>query len=151
MYCTVDLNSYMRFNHGKYLDYVVILMQKKYRIYFFRPLAPTLERNIISQFIDHFTDGRTPWTGDQLVARPLPKHRTTETQNKCIHTPNIHVLCEIRTHDPFFRVSEDSTCLRPLGYRDRHRIYLLRSRFGPNLTHRKVYFIITFRPENQND
>jgi hypothetical protein len=33
--------------------------------------------------IDHFyTDGRTPWTGDQLIARPLPKHRTTQTQNK---------------------------------------------------------------------
>jgi hypothetical protein len=29
------------------------------------------------QFHCHFTDGRTPWTGDQLVARPLPKHRTT--------------------------------------------------------------------------
>ncbi|PNF19818.1 hypothetical protein B7P43_G14295 [Cryptotermes secundus] len=47
---------------------------------------------LISQFHDHFTDGRTPWTGDQLVARPLPKHRTTQTQNKRIHTPNIHVL-----------------------------------------------------------
>jgi hypothetical protein len=29
------------------------------------------------QFHDHFTDGRTPWTSDELVARPLPKHRTT--------------------------------------------------------------------------
>jgi hypothetical protein len=28
------------------------------------------------QFHDHFTDGRTPWTSDQLVARPVPKHRT---------------------------------------------------------------------------
>jgi hypothetical protein len=27
------------------------------------------------QFHDHFTDGRTPWTSDQLVARPLPKHK----------------------------------------------------------------------------
>jgi hypothetical protein len=26
--------------------------------------------------------GRTPWTGDQPVARPLPTHRTTLTQNK---------------------------------------------------------------------
>jgi hypothetical protein len=32
-----------------------------------------------------FTDGRTPWTGDQLVTRPLPKHRTTQTQ-KNAHT-----------------------------------------------------------------
>jgi hypothetical protein len=30
--------------------------------------------------------GRTPWTGDQLVARPLLTHRTTQTQNKHIRT-----------------------------------------------------------------
>jgi hypothetical protein len=66
-----------------------------------------------------FTDGRTPWTGDQLVARPLSKHRTTQTQNKRKHTPNIHALTGIRTHDPGFRASEDSTRLKPLGYRDR--------------------------------
>jgi hypothetical protein len=61
------------------------------------------------QFHDHFTDGRTHWTSDQLVARPLPKHKTTQTQNK--HIPNTHALCEIRTHDPGFRASEDSTLL----------------------------------------
>jgi hypothetical protein len=32
-----------------------------------------------------FTDGGTPWTGDQLVAKSLPKHRTTQTQ-KNAHT-----------------------------------------------------------------
>jgi hypothetical protein len=32
------------------------------------------------QFRDRFTDGRTPWMSDQLVARPLPKHRTTNTE-----------------------------------------------------------------------
>jgi hypothetical protein len=42
------------------------------------------------QFCDHFfTDGRTLSTSDQSVARPLPKHRTTQTQNKLIHTTNI--------------------------------------------------------------
>jgi hypothetical protein len=74
------------------------------------PLGPGL----CFQFYDHFTDGRTFWTSDQLVARPLPKHRTTHA-----HTPNIHALCEIRTHEPSLRASEDSTCLRPLGYCDR--------------------------------
>jgi hypothetical protein len=56
---------------------------------------------------------------DQLVARPLPKHRTTQTQNKHIHIPNIHALYVIRTHDPGFQASEASKRLRPLGYRDR--------------------------------
>jgi hypothetical protein len=27
------------------------------------------------QFLNQYTVGRTPWTGDQLVARPLPAHR----------------------------------------------------------------------------
>jgi hypothetical protein len=58
-----------------------------------------------------FTDGGTPWTSDESVGRPLPKHRTTQTQNKRIHTPNIHALSEIGTHDPSVRVSEDSYAL----------------------------------------
>jgi hypothetical protein len=29
-----------------------------------------------------FTNGKTPRMGDQPVARPLPEHRTTQTQNK---------------------------------------------------------------------
>jgi hypothetical protein len=33
------------------------------------------------QFRNHyFTDGRTPWTSDQLVARALSKYRTTQTE-----------------------------------------------------------------------
>jgi hypothetical protein len=31
------------------------------------------------------TDGRTPWTIDKPDARPLPTHRTTQTQNKRPH------------------------------------------------------------------
>jgi hypothetical protein len=67
-----------------------------------------------------YTDGRTPWTKDQPVARPLSTHRTTQTQNKRIHTPNIHALSGIRTHDRSVRSSEGSSCLRPCGHRDRH-------------------------------
>jgi hypothetical protein len=68
---------------------------------------------------DLFKIGRTPWTSDKLVARPLPKHRTPETQNKHIYIPNIHALSGIRTHYYSVRASEDSSCLRPLGYCDR--------------------------------
>jgi hypothetical protein len=88
---------------------------------FFLSLALQSPWALASAFLfhDHFTDGRTTWTSDQLVARPLPKHRTTQTQNKHVHTPNIYALCGIRTQDPSFRASEGSTCLRLLGYRDR--------------------------------
>jgi hypothetical protein len=34
------------------------------------------------QFLILYVVGRTPWTGDQPVVRPLPTHRTTQTQNK---------------------------------------------------------------------
>jgi hypothetical protein len=39
----------------------------------------------LPQFRDLFyTDGKTPWTSDQPVTRPLPTHKTTRTQNKRI-------------------------------------------------------------------
>jgi hypothetical protein len=89
----------------------VIMTECGLQIFFphklYSPLGPW---PLIFQFHDHFTDGRTPWTSDQLVARPPPKHRAPQTQNKHIHIPNIHALCGIRTHDPGFRASEDSAC-----------------------------------------
>jgi hypothetical protein len=38
------------------------------------------------QFLNLNTVGRTPCTGDQPVTRPLPTHRTTQTQNKRTQT-----------------------------------------------------------------
>jgi hypothetical protein len=35
---------------------------------------------LYGSFLILYTVGRTPWTGDQPVARPLPTHRTTQTQ-----------------------------------------------------------------------
>jgi hypothetical protein len=32
------------------------------------------------QFLNLYTVGRTPWTGDQPVARPLPTQRKTQTE-----------------------------------------------------------------------
>jgi hypothetical protein len=37
-------------------------------------------------FLIFYTVGRTPSTGDQPVARPLPTHRTIQTQNKRTQT-----------------------------------------------------------------
>jgi hypothetical protein len=37
-------------------------------------------------FLIFYTVGRTPWMEDQPVARPLPKHRMTQTQNKRTQT-----------------------------------------------------------------
>jgi hypothetical protein len=50
------------------------------------------------------TVGRTPWTGDQLVARPLSihKHKNAHTTQ----TLNIHAQSGVRTHGPGVRTSE---------------------------------------------
>jgi hypothetical protein len=37
-------------------------------------------------FLILYTVGRAPWTEDQPVARPLPAHRTAQTQNKRTQT-----------------------------------------------------------------
>jgi hypothetical protein len=87
--------------------------------FFFTGSTASVGPGFFFSFMIIFTDGRTPWASDQPVPRPLPKYRTTQTQNKHIHIPNIHALCAIRTHYPSFRASEYSACLRPLGYRNR--------------------------------
>jgi hypothetical protein len=49
------------------------------------------------QFLNLYTVGRIPWTGDQPVARPLPTHRKTQTQNKCKETSMSRVVFEPTT------------------------------------------------------
>jgi hypothetical protein len=57
--------------------------------FFFRWLySPCGPWPLLSVFMIIFTDGRTSWTSDQLVARPLPKHRintyTYQTSMPCV-------------------------------------------------------------------
>jgi hypothetical protein len=47
-----------------------------------RTLGASAKGFVSFQFLNLKKVGRTPWTGDQPVARPLPTHRTTQTQNK---------------------------------------------------------------------
>jgi hypothetical protein len=44
--------------------------------------SPLLDLGSFFIFLSLYTVGRTPLTGDQPVVRPLPLHRTTQTQNK---------------------------------------------------------------------
>jgi hypothetical protein len=48
--------------------------------------VPSLDPGRFFSFLILHTVGTTPWTGDQPVARPLPAHRTAETQNKHTQT-----------------------------------------------------------------
>jgi hypothetical protein len=101
----------------------------------YSPLGPW---PLVFLFRQHFTDGRTPWMSDQLVARPLPKHRTSQTQNKHRRIPNIRALYGIRTHDPGLLASEGSTCLGLRGYCDqqaKHIAYINR--------HENIYYSLS--------
>jgi hypothetical protein len=54
------------------------------------PVAPTFElrasvkRFVSLQFPNPKTVGRTPWTGDQPVARPLPTNRINAHRHRCL-------------------------------------------------------------------
>jgi hypothetical protein len=43
-------------------------------------LGPSLFFNFVMFFL--YADGRTPWTSDQPVARPLPTYGPTQTRNE---------------------------------------------------------------------
>jgi hypothetical protein len=94
-------------------------------IFFFQWLySPFLGPGLIFQFLDLFTQtvgllgrGISPSQGLYLYTGQH-KHRKT---HKHI---NIHASSRIQTYDHGIRASEDSSCLRPLGYRDRWLLYL---------------------------
>jgi hypothetical protein len=48
--------------------------------------SPLLDIARFFSFLILYTVGKTPWTGDEPVARPLPTYRTTQTQNKSTGT-----------------------------------------------------------------
>jgi hypothetical protein len=56
------------------------------KVYYLRLYSPCGSWPL-SQYLNLHTVGRTPWTGDRTVTRPLPTHRTTQTQNKRTQTP----------------------------------------------------------------
>jgi hypothetical protein len=45
-------------------------------------LQPLWTLTAFFPFLNSYTVGRPPWTGDQPVKRPLPTCRTTQTKNK---------------------------------------------------------------------
>jgi hypothetical protein len=47
--------------------------------------GPLLGIGHFFSFLTLYTVSRTPWMGDQPVARPLHTHRATQTQNKLTH------------------------------------------------------------------
>jgi hypothetical protein len=81
--------------------------------------SPSLGRGRFFTFIMLCIVSRTPWTEYQPVARPLPTHRTTQTQNKRTQTSMPLVGFEPTT--PVFEQARtvhtlDSAAIKPLSY-----------------------------------
>jgi hypothetical protein len=81
-------------------------MYVSFYLWLFSPCGPWP----LFQFLNLYTVGRTPWTGDQ----PLSTHRITQTQNKRTQTSTSRVGFE-----PYVQADEDGSCLRPRGQCDR--------------------------------
>jgi hypothetical protein len=98
-------------------------------------------------FLMLYTVGKTPSMGDQPVARLIPTHKTTQTENKRTQT-DIHALSRIRTHDPSVQASQDISCLRPCGHCDGHftsHIRLYRKVSNRQLKHPDVSILNLFK------
>jgi hypothetical protein len=82
---------------------------------------PLLGRGLFFSFVVFFyTDGRTSWTRDQPVAKPL-LHAGRHKHRINAHT-DIHALSGIRAHDRSVRASKDISCLRSHGHCDRQNL-----------------------------
>jgi hypothetical protein len=84
--------------------------------YYYGSKALLLDLGRFFSFFILHTVGRTPWTGDQPVAMPLPTHRINA------HNTDIHALSRIRTHDHSGRAGEYRSCVRPRGHFYRRNI-----------------------------
>jgi hypothetical protein len=89
--------------------------------------SPFLGLGRFFSFLNLYTVGRVPWTGDEPgdepVAWPLPTQNITNRINP--HNTDIHALSEIRTHNSSVRASERrGSCLRPRGHSDRRALYI---------------------------
>jgi hypothetical protein len=77
------------------VPFILKLFKKRTFIHsFISGYSPLLSPGLFFSFAIIFTVGMTPWTWDQPVARPLPTHRTTQTQNKRTQTSMPRVVFE---------------------------------------------------------
>jgi hypothetical protein len=61
--------------------------------FFLRPYSHSVGLGLLLSFLILYTVGRTPWRGDQPVARPLRMHRTTQTSRPPVgFEPTLSVL-----------------------------------------------------------
>jgi hypothetical protein len=65
----------------------------------------------INSDIGNLIAGRTPWTGNQLVARPLPTHRTTQTQTSMPRVGFEHTIPKSEQRKTFSALDRAATLI----------------------------------------
>jgi hypothetical protein len=89
-YCPLKVAAFRRADHPSKESYRLCIYLSIY-LWLYSSL---LDIGHIFSFLIFYTVGRTAWTGDQPVARPLPAHRTAETKNKRTETSMSQVRFE---------------------------------------------------------
>lgn len=64
----------------QYIYYIIFSLSLSLSLWFYSQLDP----GRFFSFLILYTLGRTPWTGDQSVARPLPTHRIKAHRHPCL-------------------------------------------------------------------
>jgi hypothetical protein len=103
--------------------------------------SPLFYLGRVFSFLILCTVGRTPRTGDQLVARTLPTHRTTQTQNKRTQTYMPRVGFE--TMIPAFERAKTVNAL------DRAATVIDPHPFNPSHIRITSTFVLLFSPEDR--
>jgi hypothetical protein len=104
---------------GPWFRHVNVCVKRDHKYFIHQWLySPLLGRGLFFSFVIFFTQSV------ELLGRVISPsqdhyltHRITQTQNR--HTQIFIPLSGIRTHDPSVRASEDSSCLKARGHRDR--------------------------------
>jgi hypothetical protein len=90
---------------------------ESYLVSFIKALEPFFGSwPLFSVLQPFYTDCRIPFR--EWAAHHKAAAHTQDNRHRINTHTNIHALGEIRTHDPSFRASEDSSCIRRRGHRD---------------------------------
>jgi hypothetical protein len=101
VYLSVYIPTYLPIYNPIYLS---IYLSVCLSVYLSLALQTLLDLGHIFSFLILYTVSRTPWTGDQSVAKPLLTHRKTQTHNKRTQTSKLWMGLEPTT--PVFERSK---------------------------------------------
>jgi hypothetical protein len=112
LYFTIHLHSMVLNKHRDNFNFFHLWLYSP-----IRALAASMKLSVSLQLLDL---GQSVGHLGRVISSSQGLYLYTNTEKThTTQTQNIHAPTGIRNHGPGFHASEDSSCLRPLGYRDR--------------------------------